>query len=173
MGFVSILIFVVFSIVLNLALAHYREVSGTLIDTASIEIIARLKTNPLGIQDVKSWLFFGIGVLASIFAVLDVISLDDHYPGYGKLSRRLDKARQSYIDEKNMLADRLRDIRSTATTTLEDVSRDLGIRRNEYEAILEQRPRLLAQYQRHTEHLERVANNLLSEYRAANVAATI
>lgn len=170
-GLVSALLFLALAIALNLALAHYREVSGTLIDTASTQIIERLNTNPLGLQDVKSWLFFGIGFLASIFAVIDVISLDDHYPGYGKLSRRLDKARQSYIDEKNMLADQLRDIRGTATTTLEDVSRDLGLRRNEYEAILEQRPRIIAQYQRHTEHLERVANNLLSEYRSANVAA--
>ena len=167
-GILSILVFFAFSIVLNLALAHYREVSGALMDSASLEIVKRISTNPLGIQDVKSWLFFGIGVLTSLLAVIDVISLDDKYPGYGKLSRRLEKARQSYIDEKNMLADQLRDIRSTATTTLEDVSRDLGIRRNEYEEILKQRPRLIGQYRRHCDHLEQLTNSLLAEYRSAN-----
>ena len=41
-GIISIILYILFSLSLNLALAHYREVSGTLIDEAGREVIRRL-----------------------------------------------------------------------------------------------------------------------------------
>jgi hypothetical protein len=169
-GLISLTAYIAFALLLNLALAHYREVSGTLMDSASAEIISRLSTDPLGLTDIKSWLFFGIGVLISLATLLDVLTLDDRYPGYGALDRRLEKAREDYIGWKNHLFDNLRGIRGDATTALGEASRDLSVRRSEYESIIEQRPALVSRYKSHVEHLQRVCNNLLNEYRAANKA---
>jgi hypothetical protein len=170
-GLISLLCYIGFAILLNLALAHYREVSGTLTDSASTEIISRLTNSPLGLTDLKSWLFFGIGILISLFTLLDVLKLDDLCPGYGALDRRLEAARESYIAWKDHLFDNLRGIRSDASGALEEASRDLSLRRSEYETILEHRPALITRYRSHADHLQRLCNNLLTEYRTANKSA--
>ena len=170
-GFISLLTFLVFSATLNLALAHYREVSGAFFEIAGTEIIRRLAETPFGLTDIKSWLFLGIGILFSMFSVIDVISLDDKYPGYGSLDRRLEKARAIYIEWKEHLLDRLREIREDATAALSNASRDLSIRRSESEIIIERRSTLVARFRNHLTHLERVGDKLLHEYRSANQKA--
>ena len=170
-GLLCLLAFLAFSVTLNLALAHYREVSGTFFESAGSEIIRRLSVTPLGLTDIKSWLFFGIGILFSVFSVMDVISIDDHYPGYGSLDRRLMNAQAFYIDWKEHLRNRLRDIRDDATTALSDASRDLSIRRSESEIIIEQRSALVSRFRTHLTHLGRTCEKLLQEYRKANQGA--
>ena len=73
---------------LNLALAHYREVSGSLVPDAGREVLVRLRTMPLAITDLKSWLFFGLGLLCSLIAFADSFLIFDPYPGYGGLEKR-------------------------------------------------------------------------------------
>jgi hypothetical protein len=170
-GLMALLAFLAFSATLNLSLAHYREVSGVFFEVAGTEIIRRIAESPLALTDIKSWLFLGIGILFSIFSVMDVISLDDRYPGYGSLDRRLENARALYIEWKEHLLDRLRDIREDATTALSDASRDLGIRRSESEIIIDRRGTLVSQFRSHLSHLERVGARLLREYRSANQKA--
>ena len=168
-GFIFLLAFLAFSVILNLALAHYREVAGTFFDAAGTEIIHRLRETPLGLTDIKSWLFFCIGILFSIFSVMDVLSLDDKYPGYGNVDRRLAKAHALYIEWKEHLQSKLREIKEDATEALLDASRDLSIRRSESEIIFEQRGALVTRFRNHLTHLERVCEKLLQEYRSANV----
>jgi len=74
---------------INLALAHYREVAGVLIEGAGEVVMQRLIQDPMGIQDFRSWLLFGLGVLFSIIAVLDGLALRDPYPGYGRVDKDL------------------------------------------------------------------------------------
>src|ERR1700719_3869859 len=72
-GLISSVCYVVLALGLNLALAHYREASGSLVADAGREVLARLQTNPLGIADVKSWLFFALGLLCSLIAFTDAL----------------------------------------------------------------------------------------------------
>src|SRR5260370_142359 len=81
-GFVALIGYLALMLAINLALAHYREVSAELITDAGREVLTRLQTMPLGLTDFKSWLLFGLGVLCSLIAFTDSFLIFDPYPGY-------------------------------------------------------------------------------------------
>jgi hypothetical protein len=167
-GLIALLCYVGLAIALNLALSHYREVSGSLVADAGREVLMRLKTTPLGIADVKSWLFFALGLLCSLIAFADAFLIFDPYPGYAPLEKRRGEAHDAYIRRKNDLIARLLEIRDDAIEILEEANRDLSIRRGEHDAILESRARLVRLFAAHQSHLDRAANALLAVYREAN-----
>jgi hypothetical protein len=167
-GLMSLVAYGVLTIGLNLALAHYREVSGSLVADAGREVLLRLQVAPLGINDVKSWLLFGIGILCSLIALGDAYLIFDPYPGYGALERRRASAYDAYIRRKNELIVALLEIRDQAIEGLEEANRDLSIRRNEHDVILESRARVVRLFEAHQSHLDRAANALLAVYREAN-----
>jgi hypothetical protein len=167
-GLLSLALYLALLVGLNLALAHYREVSAELITEAGREVLVRLRTMPLALVDLKSWLLFGLGVLCSLIAFADAFLIFDPYPGYGALEKRRAAAHDAYIRRKNDLIARLLDIRDEAIEILEEANRDLSIRRAEHDSILEGRARLVRLFATHQSHLERAANALLSVYREAD-----
>ncbi len=167
-GLVAFLGYLALAIGLNLTLAHYREAAGSLVSDAGQEVLVRLRAAPLGIADVKSWLFFGIGILCSLIAFGDSYLIFDPYPGYGMLEKRRAGAYDAYISRKNELIAALLAIRDEAIEILEEANRDLSVRRSEYDAILESRARLVRLFDAHQAHLDRTVNALLSTYREAN-----
>jgi hypothetical protein len=171
LGLLALIAYAALAISLNLALAHYREVAASLVSDAGHEVLTRLQRNPLGIVDVKSWLFFGLGILCSLVAFADAFLVFDPYPGYGRLEKRRANAHDAYIARKNDLITRLLEIRDDAINVLEEANRDLAVRRSEHDAILESRARLVRLFAAHQSHLERAGNVLLAAYREANKRA--
>jgi hypothetical protein len=167
-GLFALLAWFVFALALNLALAHYREVSGQLLESGGSAVIARLTEAPLSLTDIKSWLFFGIGFFFSVAALIDGTITVDPYPGFGSVQRRLDTAHTSYIDRKQTLIDGLLDVRDQYIEILEETNRDLSARRAEYDQILTARGRLVRLFDQHQTHLAQVLNALLVIYRDAN-----
>jgi hypothetical protein len=167
-GLISLIGYLALVLCLNLALAHYREASGSLVSDAGHEVLVRLRDTPLGIMDVKSWLFFGLGLLCSLIAFADAFLIFDPYPGYGALEKRRTDGHDAYIRRKNDLIAQLLEIRDEAIEILEEANRDLSIRRGEHDAILEGRARLVRLFAAHQSHLDRAANALLAVYREAN-----
>jgi hypothetical protein len=167
-GLVALLCYLALLVAINLALAHYREVSAALISDAGREVLRRLETMPLGLVDLKSWLLFGLGVLCSLVAFGDSFLIFDPYPGYAPLEKRRAEAHDAYIRRKNDLIAKLLDIREDAIEILEEANRDLSVRRAEHDAILESRARLVRLFGAHQSHLDRAVNALLSVYREAN-----
>ncbi len=168
LGALSFIIWVGFALCLNLALSHYREISGVLYEDAGAQVVQRLITAPLGLMDIKSWLFFALGLVFSIAALVDGILFTDPCPGYAELEKRVMRALDDYIDNKTDLIANLESIRDDTRLNLEEVQRDLGKRRGEHDAILEGRTRMLGLFDQHQEQLQRCANALLSKYRTAN-----
>jgi hypothetical protein len=167
-GLLSLLCYLALAVGLNLALAHYREVAGSLVSDAGRVVLVRLQETPLAIVDVKSWLFFGLGILCSLIAFADAFLIFDPYPGYAPLEKRRTDAHGAYIRQKNDLIAQLLEIRDDAIEILEEANRDLSLRRGEHDAILESRARLARLFAAHQSHLDRTANALLAVYREAN-----
>jgi hypothetical protein len=170
-GFLSIIVYLAFAFGLNLSLAHYRDVMGSMADDAGREVMNRLTINPLGISDLKSWLFFFVGLSFSAVAFGDAFVVFDPYPGFGPLQKRVDAAHDDYRGTKEALIERLADIRDDAIKDMEDANRDLSLRRGEHDAITESRARVIQLFTAYQDHLERTANTLLSAYREANARA--
>jgi hypothetical protein len=168
LGLCALLCYVALAIGLNLALAHYREVSGSLVSDAGRAVLTRLQAAPLGLADVKSWLFFGLGILCSLIAFADAFLIFDPYPGYGALEKRRAAAHDAYIRRKNDLIAKLLEIRDDAIEILEEANRDMSVRRGEHDAILESRARMVRLFAAHQAHLDRAVNALVAVYREAN-----
>ena len=171
MGFLSLLIYLAFAGILNLTLAHLREMPPTITGEIGQQVLAQLSQQPLLLNDVNSWVFFGIGFIFSLVAMTDGLLFTDPYFGYGALERRCIEARNHYTDGKGELIDRLRDIRDTASEAMNGAASDLSVRRSEYDAILQARTRLAQRFSEHQNQIERSARALLSIYREANLTA--
>lgn len=173
-GGLSILAWLVFTFVLNLALAHYRDVAGTVTSEAGQSalqggqlVLRRLAESPFSLHDINSWILFCIGFLFAVLAFIDALFLFDPYPGYGALQKRVDRARKVYVDHKQALINLLRDICDSYGEQMDELSRDLSMRRSEYDAIITHRGRLVQLFDAHQTQLERAGNSLLSTYRHA------
>jgi hypothetical protein len=171
LGLFWMVAFLAFAGTLNLALAHYREVSGLIVGTGGEEVMRRLAEAPFVFADVKSWLFAAIGFLFAVIACIDGYATVDPYPGFGDLERRLGEARETYIRRKQDLIDALLDVRDEYIESMQEAGRDLSVRRGEYEQILAERARLVRLFDQHQAHLQSVLAMLLAIYREANVAA--
>jgi hypothetical protein len=159
------------AVAINLALAHYREVSGTLAEGAGNLAVSNMIANPAGLADIKSWLLFMIGLLFSIIAFIDGWFIADPYPGYAGVEKRRNAARENYKDGKGELIERLQDVRDEHNTKVEEIIKGLGARQREHRAIVEHRAKLVTLFAQHQDQLERACNQLLAKYREANIQA--
>lgn len=170
-AFLLLLAWAAFAILFNLGVAHYREVSGFLFSEAGQEVIQRIRTDPLGLQEAQSWVLFIIGFFLATLAIIEGYKLDDPYPKYGAYDRKTNAVRAHYIEVRQGIIDDLHDKLVEAVEALDFAKRDLSRYRQEHAGILEGRKRLFTSFEHQLEHLERACNTLLSEYREANRAA--
>ncbi len=159
------------AVALNLALAHYREVSGLAFENIGTQVMTRLQDAPFHLNDVDSWTLFGFGLMCSLIAFIDGYYLTDPYPGYAGVEKRLQKARENYNTRKEELLGELTDIRDDHNSKVEGIIRDLSNRRKEHGTIIAHRQRMTSLFAEHQNQLERAANSLLTIYRTANIKA--
>ncbi|WP_454817196.1 hypothetical protein [Labrys neptuniae] len=171
LGVLAFCFYLAFALGLNLALAHYRDVSAQLLDGGGDRVMQAMAATPFQLRDINSWLFFGLGLLFSVVALIDSLTFSDAYPGYADVQQRLEDGRDAYRNRRAELDENLKDVRDEYQEKMEDISRDLSVRRGEYEAIVANRSRMLKLFAQHQEHLERAANALISLYREANTKA--
>lgn len=171
LGSVGLVAYLGIALFINLALAHYREAAATILTGASKEVMAKLWASPLGLVDLSSWALFGIGVLFSVIAFIDGCSMTDPYPGFAGVQKRLNAAREAYVDRRAELIEDLRDVRDQHNEKVEQIIRDLSGRRLEARAIIQHRVRCADLFIEHQNQLERSVNQLLTLYREANRAA--
>ncbi|MFC4352286.1 hypothetical protein ACFOW6_12120 [Fodinicurvata halophila] len=153
----------------NLAVAHYRDVlAGGNWEVAHLEVIPRLLSDPLAVSDIKSWLLFGVGVLFSIFALVDGLTVDDLYPNYGPLWREHKREGEDYAEVKDECMGDLEEVQVDAIERLEETREQWKQDRGEYERIINFQNRLHQSYIEHISALQRVGNELLGVYRKTN-----
>lgn len=167
LGAVATAFWIAMTFALNLALAHYREVAGALANLPGQEVISRLRDAPFSLNDIESWVLFGIGILFAVAAFVDSLLLFDPYFGYGTVEKRLLKSRARYRHLKENLVDDLKDIYSDYSTKLSEISQDLSARLGEYDRIISAKKSKIEQFNAKQIQLEMAANSILSIYRSA------
>lgn len=171
-GFFFLLLYLAFALVLNLGLAHYREISGNILDDINIGVQAFLRAteNPFGLEDIRSWLLFGGGLLLSVLTAIDAWFLRDPYMGYQAVAKRRKEAVEKYKHMQADLIDELMELRDIHHEKIEEIIAQLSKRRNEYSEIIAHRAKMLSLFAQYQSHLETAANLLLQKYRDANRA---
>jgi hypothetical protein len=168
LGVISFLAYAVFAAVLNLALAHLREIPPTINGNPGQEVLHRLLTAPHILTDIKSWILFSIGFIFSLMAMADGLMFFDPYIGYAGLERRWIEASKQFAQARIDLIERLRDIREDATAAMNAAAHDLSVRRGEYDSLLVGRTRLAQIFSQHQNQIEQACRALLEIYREAN-----
>ncbi|MCY4431236.1 MAG: hypothetical protein OXC11_12695 [Rhodospirillales bacterium] len=168
---VAVAIYAVLLLVLNLGVAHYRELSALLARDIGLQVVERLRDNPFGLSDAESWLLFGLGVFFSVVAFIEGRHHDDAYPDFGKRHREMVHAREKYEDEVEEISAELEEVRTKALDDIKRIVHDLKrspVERGRIRKLLED---LVAAYDRHAEQIDELGQNLVHEYRAANQEA--
>jgi hypothetical protein len=170
-GVMGILAWLAVVLVINLGLAHYREVAATFAEGAGSDILVRIVENPFGLVELESWMLFAIGVLFATVTLVDIITFSDIYPGYTKRQMRWDEEHDEYKDEFDSLIQELDDIKEDYNDNLKTIGNALSSRQRELDNIMSGRNRLASLYAAHHEQLQRAANSLFSYYFEANRAS--
>ena len=169
LGFLSLIAYLALALLLNLALAHLRDIRPDALVDVDREALRRLIASPFALHEIQSWLLFGIGLVFSVVAMADGLLFFDPYIGYAGLERRWNAASAKYRDAKEELIERLRDIRNDASDAMNGAEKDLAVRRSEYDFVLVSRGRLSQRFIDHQAQIERATNALLQAYRVANL----
>jgi hypothetical protein len=170
-GVLSFLMYAAFAVVLNLTLAHLREIPPKFDSDVGQEVLHRLLTAPHVLTDINSWMFFSIGFIFSLIAMADGLLFFDPYIGYAGLERRWLEASKQFARARSELIERLRDIREDSTEAMNAAARDLSVRRSEYDSLLQGRSRLAQRFNQHQNQIEQACRALLEIYREANRGA--
>ena len=171
-GLTVILIWLAFATGFNLSVGHFRDmVEGRLWNDAAIAALENLVASPVDLQSIESWLLVGFGALISFFAFLKGFHLDDRYPGYGSVARRLQEAREDYAHEVEKAHDELLEKRDEAKESLELAGAQARDEINEAVDVGYARQGLAGQRDIFLGHCDDVANRLLAIYREANARA--
>ncbi|MBB4277775.1 hypothetical protein [Rhizobium mongolense] len=169
-GFFSLLLWLGLAVALNLAMAHYREISATAGENIGVLVRQRAFSDPFGLADIDSFVLFVGGFLFSVAALLDGLFMTDPYPGYAGTYSRYVAAREEYAGEKEHRIDRLKEIRDDHNEKIEGIIQGLSKRRKECAAIIDARTRMTKLFAEHQNHLESAARKLLAIYREENRA---
>ena len=171
LGLLSLISWIVLAVILNLVIAHYREVSAMAVDQIGTLVLQRITNTPFGLSDVDSFVLFAGGMLFSVAALIDGLFITDPYPGYAPVYGRYTAAREEYAGEKEHRIERLKEIRDDHNAKIEGIIQGLSKRRKECAAIIDARTRMTKLFAEHQVHLETVARKLLTIYREENRAA--
>jgi hypothetical protein len=168
-GWLSLIVFSVAAILMNAFIAHYRdayEKHGDAVDPTAVW--HHLIQNPFHLTSMHSWLLFSFGLFFAFLGARKGYLLDDHYPGYGPISRRWDATERNYLQNRQQRLDEASRVRDDAKRLIA-----LGIERlrgaaQQRQQILHQRARIIADFAAHETHLVEAATALLARYRDAN-----
>ena len=161
-------IYVGFAFVLNLGVAHYREVSADLISEAGVAVVQRMQEAAFGLQDAESWLLFGLGFLFSIIAFLEGRAFDDVYPEYGRRHRTMLTAREEHRDELESIHGELDRIREGSLDAVKRIAHDARQQPEARRQITGDWRRWIKEFDEHAARLQQVGEALIDEYREAN-----
>ncbi len=178
-GLFWLAVFLVFTLALNLGLAHYREVGAGALEEAGRLVMQRILPNLTAadwpklfqLNDFESWILFALGVFFSTVALIDGYSLHDRYPGYQETTDNRNKAQANYARMRRERIEDLMAVRQEYQDTVSELRSDLSKRRTEHEAIVSHRQRQLTLFREHQNQIEKAGNALLRAYRDANIAA--
>jgi hypothetical protein len=153
---------------INLGLAHFRETSGSFLDGAGNQVVQRLIERPFNLEELKSWVLFGVGTLFAAITLADVITFSDIFPGYTKVQEKWDNEQDEYKAEFENLLENITSIKDEYHDNLSKIGEDLTIRQQELDKIISGKNRLVALYNSNNEQLQRSADVLFSAYFESN-----
>jgi hypothetical protein len=184
-GWLGLVSFVVYAVIVNLMMAHYRGVviemtsQVELAETVNVGFITTFLNNqitaldnflekPFGLKDTISWFLWLFGVALSIGGLLSGYRSDDVYPRYGDLERRYNKLFSRYVDAIEDTIEILGDKRDEGSIEIDDARKALEMEFRKIPNMVTNAGALQSRCNLALERLDTDFNLLVKEYRQAN-----
>ncbi|WP_299656522.1 hypothetical protein [uncultured Jannaschia sp.] len=173
LGYVVTLAWLAAIVILNFAVAHFRDAverleSWSLATQASIQTLLEA---PFELASMESWLLMAWGLLISIVTFLKILLGGEIYPGYARISERRSAAIDKYNDSLSDALDELLACRDKAEDELEEKSQDVHRQIGDAIDAIAGRQELQQHLPSFLTHCDARATALLKRYRDANRAA--
>lgn len=171
LGVLVTLLAVVLMLNVSLGIAHYRD--ALVIEAAEPAKFAweAFKANAFGLNDLFSWLLFGVSVAFALLALFDGLSSDDPYPGYGKVSRHAQSARDEYHDEVESIREEFDSLKQDEIENLDGAIAKAQTILIEYAALIDEKKSAQSRLDTALDNAKKVMNALLRLFRDANAIA--
>ncbi len=169
LGRAAILGAIVTAVAIALLISHFRDALSHDAANAAMLALQNLKSNPLGLSEVQSWLLFGLSLLFAFLAVGDGYKMDDPCPGYGKLTRRLEVAQRNYDIEEEDVEKELKSLKEEALDEAQSALENARVILDKLHGAIEDKT--LAGGKMHTAFAdaENCLDALLKEFRDTNM----
>lgn len=167
-GAAGVVILLVFVPVFNFFVGHYREIFAMDPDNAQTAAVRAFTENPLGLVTVESWLLFAVGCIFAAIAAYEGYAIEDPYPGYGRLARRVERADEEYLEEKQEIKQRLSALREVTIGALDKLRHKIIRKQDELLDLSGLADTIRSKFDMHLALLKKSCNVVLSRYREIN-----
>ena len=167
-GALSILSAICLMIGIGLAIAHTRDALTAEALEAQKMALQTLITSPFTLQDVMSWILFGISVLFATAALLDGLFSDDLYPGYGAATRRAEQANDDYGEEHDELRIKLEELKEEKLKVLDDQVKEAQRSVAAFEGLIKDKQATGTRLTRALRNADNALDALLRTFRTEN-----
>jgi hypothetical protein len=161
-------LYILFIFLFNLGAAHYRTLLESDPANAKINTIPHLINDPFGIN-FEAWNLLIIGMIFVIVSIIKGYKSDDVYPGFGDAHRNLMDVsihRGKRLEAMKSINRIIDDYNRQAASTHQSAKQKIKI----YKDSVFQSEEAVARFAKSVEAAENVLNNVLWEYRKANVS---
>ena len=172
-GLLFIVSWMLFAVGYNLSVAHFRDAVERIGEWAEAGPVAiqTLIANPISLSNMESYLLLILGLVISVIAFWKGYNSHDPYPGYSKVAKDVNDARDDYIAHLEESIDALANHRDDAVETLRDANDEVHRNiRDSIDALFGQKA-LQSNLGPFLEQCNIAANYLLAVYRDANKAS--
>ena len=157
----------------NLAVGHVRFLYEQGVTESAFNVgFENFLASPFGLTDFYSWVLVIVGIFFATVALFDGLNIDDAYPGYGKITRKLKKAEEDYYgeiqeleDESEALYKTYKDKGDTAVANL--IQEEISLRENH--SFLKER--VYNEYPYYCDYYTDMFKRLIGVYREHNLEA--
>lgn len=153
---------------ISLGIAHYRDALVLEAEEPAKFAWEAYKANIFGLNDLFSWLLFGVSVAFALVALFDGRSSDDPYPGYGKVARHARNARDEYHDEVERIREELDSKKQDEIENLDNGITQAQLLLAENAALIEDKRSAESRLHTALSDAKHCANALLRMFRDAN-----
>ena len=180
MGFILPFMILIVMVILNFFFGHYRDALSSIgnnLDSLSINQIyeqysllggaalARLISDPFGLNDFKSYLLILVGIMMGLYAMYKSYNNDDEVPKYGKYTRELNTLTEDY----HFFLDNLySEMNAVVKDGISKLQASWIYRRQSLEQInnrIERLKNLESNYNLWFKNMEAIGNSLYGQYR--------
>lgn len=110
-GSLSLMLAVLFLCTMALSIAHIREAMTLGLDNPTQAAWTIMQQSLLNFKDLMSWFLMMLTIGFGVAAVVDGLFIDDIFPGYGKIHRRAESAKEEFESEFEEIRLELEDLK--------------------------------------------------------------